>query len=329
LLDRFLAGYLRDGEFRRIPNLQISVWIAQSGESSNAALAARRRDFGLVPSPDLADAMKDADAIIAAPAADQVAVAANLLTRVMEQAPSGARCFIYGCLAVDVLRAQQFVSLADSRQLTVASGTSVATALRLPDVDVVDGTPLTEALIVVQGMAPAAELSGFEGLLPIIARRPGGETGLKAVRYVIGRQFWRVVAERSWLWPLLAAAISRSNTAQGDGVRDGRTQDLVGKGLVKKLAHNPRGWILEHRDGLRSAILVLDGVVADANFAVRARDGAMISAQWYRPPGPNRCEFDSLVGVLEDFFRTARRPWPLERSVAIAKFLEQMAAASP
>jgi hypothetical protein len=99
--------------------------------------------------------------------------------------------------------------------------------------------------------------------------------------------------------------------------------------LVKKLAHNPRGWILEHRDGLRSAILVLDGVVADANFAVRARDGAMISAQWYRPPGPNRCEFDSLVGVLEDFFRTARRPWPLERSVAIAKFLEQMAAASP
>jgi hypothetical protein len=96
---------------------------------------------------------------------------------------------------------------------------------------------------------------------------------------------------------------------------------------VKKLARNPRGWILEHRDGLRSAILVLDGVVADINFAVRARDGALISAQLYCPPAPNRCEFDPFVGMLEDFFRTARRPWPLERTVVIAKFMEQMATA--
>ena len=329
LLDRFLVGYLRDGEFRRIPNLEITVWIARSAENSIAALTARRREFNLVQSPDLAAAVRDADAIVVSPAANQVVIADNLVRRVMEHAPTGARCFIYGCLAVNVGQAQQLASLAESRRLMVAAGTSMATAFRLPDVDVVDGTALTEALIVVQGAPPAAELLALDGLLPIISRRPGGETGLKAARGLIGRQFWRVVADYAWTWPLLSAAISRSNTAQGDGIRDGRTQDLVGKGLLKKLARDPRGWILEHRDGFRSAILVLDGVIADTNFAVRTPEGAITSAQLYRPPAPNRCEFDPLASVMEDFFRTARRPWPVERSVVMAEFMEHMAAALP
>jgi hypothetical protein len=171
-----------------------------------------------------------------------------------------------------------------------------------------------------------AELWAVDGLLPIIARRRGGESGIRVVRSLKGRDVWRAGDKGEWSWPLLAAAISRSNTTQGDPVRDGRTQDLAGLGLVKKLARDPRGWIIEHADGLRSAILVLDGVVADINFAVRLRDGSITSAQLYRPPAPNRAEFDRLAAVLEDFFTTRNSQWPIERSLLVSQFMQHVTA---
>jgi len=127
---------------------------------------------------------------------------------------------------------------------------------------------------------------------------------------------------------LLAAALSRSHSPQGDPVLDGRTQDLVGLGLVPKLARNPRGWLLEHRDGLRSTILVLDGVVADFNFAVRGQDASIVSAQLFRAPAPAEQHFSRLAAVMEEFFRTGGAPWPIERNLFIAGLLEEFAKPS-
>jgi hypothetical protein len=111
-------------------------------------------------------------------------------------------------------------------------------------------------------------------------------------------------------------------------VLDGRTQDLVGLGLVPKLARRPRGWLLEHRDGLRTAILVLDGVVADFNFAVRAQNGDVLSAQLLRAPPPAEHHFSRLAAVMEDYFRDGKLPWPVERNLLIAGLLETFARPS-
>ena len=120
---------------------------------------------------------------------------------------------------------------------------------------------------------------------------------------------------------LLAAAISRSDSPQGDPVRDGRTQDLVGLGLVPKLAKNPRVWVMEHTDGVRSIVAVLDGVVADFNFAVELGDGRVVSAQIYRPPAPQRHEFSRVAEVVEKFFVSGKGPWLVRRSVLTAGLL--------
>lgn len=327
LLDRFLIGYPRDGEFRRIPDSQVAAWLAPVAENSTAfadataPLAARQRDFNLIQSPDLAAALKDADAVVAVPSAERIAMEEDRLRHVLEQVPMGTACFVYGSLAKNLASAQRLVSIAAERKLSIASGTSVATALRLPDMDIAAETPLTEALIVVQGPRPIAELWAIDGLRSVIARRRGGESGVSAVRRLEGRDVWRAGEKGDWSWSLLAAAISRSNTTQGDPVRDGRTQDVVGLGLVRKLAREPRGWLVAHVDGFRSTILVLDGVVADFNFAVRSQDGVITSAQLYRPPAPNRAEFDRLSAVLEDFFTTRKAPWPLAQSLFISEFM--------
>jgi len=105
-------------------------------------------------------------------------------------------------------------------------------------------------------------------------------------------------------------------------VLDGRTQDIAGLGLVPKLARRPQAWLLEHRDGLRTSILVLDGVIGDFNFAVRASDGRVFSAQLFRAPPPAEQHFSLLVAAMEEFFLTGKSPWSLERNLLIAGLLE-------
>ena len=327
LLDRFLIGYMRDGEFRRRAAGEIEVWLAPQVENSTtsaaakAGLAERTRDFKLVQHTRHDTALNGADAVIVISPAERVCPRTDIMKAVLQNAPAGAPCFIHGCLATNLSDAHRFLSLTSQRNVSVTAATSVATTFRLPDVQVPMAGALAEALIVVQGPQPIAELAGIDGIATMLSRR-NDETGIRSVLRLEGRRFWRAGEEGLWSKSLLAAAISRSNTNQGDSVRDGRTQDLIGLGLVKKLARDPRGWIIEQRDGTRSAILVLNGVIADINFAVRSRDGAITSAQLYRPPPPARAEFDRLAGTIDDFLTTRVAPFSVERVLLVSQFME-------
>lgn len=331
LLDRFLIGYFAGGQLRRSAGLQVALWMAQpknAATNNERPVSARERDFQLLRASSLRQALEGADAVVMTPRAGQVAIPESLLGDVLRQANAGSSCFVHGCLATGRNAARRLVQAAADRRIPLVAATSVASTFRLPDIDVAAGTRLDEALIVVQGAPEQAELEGIDALAHLVSRRRGGESGIRAVRPLDGADLWRAGEQRDWSWPLLAAALSRSNTAQGDAERDGRTQDLVGLGLVQKLARDPRGWIIEHRDGFRSALLVLNGVVADFNFAVRAHGGAITSAQLYRPPAPNRSEFDRLAGLLEQFFTTGKSAWTSEHTPFVSEFMGFVTAGS-
>ena len=328
LLDRFLIGFARDGAFQSRPGGEVGVWLPPAANHSTPVvgavntLAIRRRDFKLVQYATLEAALKGADGVVVIPAADRVGPASDLIDRVIQQCPSNTACFIYGCVAPNFIDAARLVAVAAQRNVAIASASSVATTFRLPEVDVPTNSAISEALIVVQGSNAMAALAGIDGLAPILSRGAGPGAAIRSVRFLEGRKLWSAGEDGVWLKSLLAAAIARSNTTQGDAVRDGRTQDLVGLGLVKKLARHPRGWIIGQQNGVRAAILLLDGVVADINFAVRSRDGTITSAQLYRPPAPQRAEFDRLAGVIEDFLTTRTAPWPKEQMLLVAQFME-------
>src|SRR5207245_9531137 len=128
--------------------------------------------------------------------------------------------------------ARQFVALAASRKIALLAGTPISVTWRLPPIDLTPGTPLTEALIVVQVSALAAQatppfppaslrgaaLHGLEGLLPVIERRRGGESGVRNIRFLEGKDLWRAGDKGLWSWPLLASALSRSHTPQGNSL---------------------------------------------------------------------------------------------------------------
>ena len=334
LLDRFLIGYPRDGQFHR-PDCSVHVWLA-SGAAEDE-LRRRISDFPLKRHETIEQAVASADAIVVVPR--QIS-AASLVDSVIDNATPGTSVFVHGALAQTLQEARKLADRAKSRKLELASGTPLCVTWRLPAVDLPLGQSVTGALIIVQGEFPLAELYAIDALLPIFERRAGGESGVAKVLHARGDDVWSLSASsaapltepatpaaRHARWPLLGAALSRSDCPQGDSVRDGRTQDLLGLGLVPKLAKDPRAWRLDHVDGLRTTLLVLDGVLTDFNFALRCGDGSILSAQLYRPQPPQRHEFSRLAAVIEQYSVSQVPPWSLHRSLMVGGLLDALSRA--
>jgi hypothetical protein len=208
-----------------------------------------------------------------------------------------------------------------SRSRDGIAGTAVRGAWLLPEIAIARDTRLARGLLIVQGEYPQAEIEALDALLPLVWR-----DGAKVHNVIsLGREnFWKALKED--FWPLVRSAISRSDTPQGDAVRDGRTQDLVGLGLLPGLVKSPRGWLIEHADGFQCVIAVMDGAVADYNVAVQTRAGGIVSAQVYRPPAPMEHHYSRLAALLENYFRTGVPPWPVEQNVFTAQLLQRFEA---
>ncbi len=315
ILDRFLAGYPANGAFRtRAAN---AITLFAPGASPDT-LAPRIKDLGLLQSGNLEDALAGAEAALIAWPGPGHAVEPGLVETILAQLKPGARCFVHGLLAADREAAAHADDLARSRRIQLTAATVLPCTPRLPEAHLKRGSTASDSLIVVQGDDHEATLHGVEGLHSDLER--GGtifDLPLEIRKYS-GAAVWTAGDRGEWSRELLGAALSRSNNPQGDPMTDGRTQDLLGLGLVPRLARNPRAWITRHGDGSRSAILALDGVVTDINIAVRPRSGPVVSAQLYRPPAPNQAAFHHLTAVIEDFFNGAVPPWSGHRGIAVA-----------
>jgi hypothetical protein len=88
------------------------------------------------------------------------------------------------------------------------------------------------------------------------------------------------------------------------------------------MAKNPRARIIEHAGGLRTTIMVLDGVVGDLLVAVRAGrrllPGTIYSTQLFQSPTPQQEHFSRLAAVITDFFDSTRPPWDPTRTIVAA-----------
>ena len=157
----------------------------------------------------------------------------------------------------------------------------------------------------------------------MIERRKGGETGVKAVQMIEGDEVWKAGEQGRWSKQLLTAAISRSDSPQGLTIQDGRTQDVVGNGELPKLVKKPAAYFIEHNDGLRTTLLMLNGAVKDFNFAAKVKSMPGIqSTQFFLSPTPNVTYSACLVSKIEQLFSTGKAAYPVERTLIVSGILE-------
>src|SRR5947208_5714257 len=202
-------------------------------------------------------------------------------------------------------KAKWMVDTGHRMKFPMLAGSSLPVTWRLPDLELPLNCEIEEALMVGSGGSDPMDYHALEAMQCMIERRKGGETGVKAVQMIEGDAVWKAGEQGRWSKQLLTAAISRSDTPQGLTIQDGRTQDMVGNGELPKLVKNPAAYFIEHNDGLRTTLLMLNGAIKDFNFAAKVKSMPGIqSTQFFLSPTPNVTYSACLVSKIEQLFAT-------------------------
>src|ERR1041384_129775 len=287
MADRLLVGYPHDGKWVRPDVKVVSLYVDQKPDNDQSQT--RAKEFGFQVYPTIAEALRCGG--------DKLAVDAVLIIGEHGDYPRNEKGqilypryeFFHQCVEVfekdgrtvpvyndkhlsySFEKAQWMVAASKRLKFPMLAGSSLPVTWRLPDIELPLDCEIESALMVGNGESDAMDYHALEAMQCMIERRKGGETGVKAVQMIEGDAVWQAGAQGRWAKALLAAALSRSDTPQGLTLVDGRTQDMLGNGELPKLVKNPAAYFIEHNDGLRTTLLMLNGAIKDFNFAARVK----------------------------------------------------------
>jgi hypothetical protein len=184
------------------------------------------------------------------------------------------------------------------------AGSSVPVAWRRPELQPEAGIEWERALSVGYGSPSYGEAFGYhplEGLQVMMERRKGGETGVKAVQFLEGKEAWEAAKAGKWDRALLEAALSKV--------------PVKGKGKVEEEDAGALVYLIEYRDGLQAAAYLSPRHCQEFAFAGRAKGKAEPLACWYDLPKPQRDHFSFQVQAVAQMMVTGKPTYPVERTL--------------
>ncbi len=337
--DRFMVGYPYEGRWN-MPNTKVvSMYVDQRpvGDQSDD----RAREFGFDVYPTVAEALRCGG--------DELAVDGVLLIGEHGDYPSnelgqilypryelfkecvevfeadGRSAALYNDkhLSYSFAKAQEMVEDAARLDFPLLAGSSLPVTYRLPDLELPYGCQIEEAMMLGVGGSDAMDYHALEAMQCMIERRSGSETGVAAVQMLEGDGVWRAADEGRWSTRLVEAALSRSDSPQGLSKEDGRTQDLLGSGELRRLVEKPVAYLIEFRDGLRATLLMINGAIGDYNFAAKLKgEEDPVSCQFFLTPTPNVTYSACFAAKIDEMFQTGVAPFPAQRTMIVNGILE-------
>src|SRR5437870_6391503 len=196
------------------------------------------------------------------------------------------------------------------------AGSSLPVTWRTPSLDMPLGARVREAVCIGYGGVDSYDFHALETLQCMVERRRGGESGVRWLQAYRGDTFWRAHHAGAWSGELFEAALARSHTLTPS--RAGFNHLFPNGDELKALVTDPIAYQYEHLDGLKSTMLLMNGLVQDFNFAahLEGRDEPL-STQMYLPMPPARTTlanfFSPQVNNVEQMFLTGRPSYPVER----------------
>ena len=335
--DRFMVGYPYGGKWHYPDMDVVSLYVDQKPEGDQSA--DRAREFGFDVYPTIAEALRCGT--------DKIAVDAVLIIGEHGEYPNNEKGqklypryeFFKECVqvfeedgrAVPIYndkhlsysfdKAKEMIDDGQRLDFAILAGSSLPVTWRLPDVELEKGCEVSEALMVGCGGSDPMDYHALEAMQCMIERRKGGETGVKQVQMIEGDDVCKALEAGRFSHRLLEAALSRSDTPCGKTNEDGRTQDLLGNGELPVLVEKPAAYFIEHNDGLKTTLLMLNGAIKDFCFACEA-DGEIVSTQFFLSPTPNVTYSACLVAKIEEMIETGKAPFPAERTLIVSGALE-------
>ena len=213
---------------------------------------------------------------------------------------------------------KEMVDIAQAMGFALMAGSSLPVTWRTPSVELPLGAPMTEALCIGYGGVDSYDFHALETLQCMVERRAGGESGVKWLQAYRGDSVWEAHHQQSWSRELFEAALSRSHTLTPS--RPGFNHIYPTLDEMRELVKEPVVYQYEHADGLKSTMILLNGLVQDFNFAAHLTDrDAPFSTQMYLPMPPARTTlanfFSPQVNNVEKMFLTGKATYPVERTL--------------
>jgi hypothetical protein len=222
-------------------------------------------------------------------------------------------------LSYTFAKARKMIGWSKELKFPLMAGSSLPVTWRRPELEPRLDTPIEEGLVACYGPLEVYGFHGLEALQVMMERRKGGETGVKAVTCLTGKDVWRAGDAGRWSWDLLDAALSRS-----ESVNLGDVRRNVGSISVQGMPQAPAAaFLIEYRDGTHGTVLLLNGHLQDFCFAGRIKGETKPASCLYRmPPPPGARYFDGLTFNIEKMLETGKAPYPIERTLLTTGILD-------
>ena len=214
--------------------------------------------------------------------------------------------------------AREMYDISQSMEFAFMAGSSLPVTWRTPSIEMPLGTPVAEAVCVGYGGVDSYDFHALETLQCMVERREGGETGVKWLQAYRGDAFWDAHHTQLWSRELFESALCRSHTLTP--ARAGFNNTFPTLDEMKQIVPEPIAYHYEHGDGLKSTMILMNGLVQDFNFAAYiGDDNTVLSTQMYLPMPPARTTlanfFSPLVNNIEQMFVTGKATYPVERTL--------------
>ncbi|MCC7261173.1 MAG: hypothetical protein IT369_01495 [Candidatus Latescibacteria bacterium] len=203
-------------------------------------------------------------------------------------------------LAYDFHDAQWMWNRARELKIPLMAGSSLPLAWRNPWLEYEKGALVDEALAIGYGGIEAYGYHAIESLLCMIERRRGGESGVVAVQCLEGDEVWRARDRGEWSGELAEAACAPIENKPA--------------GTIQEHTKEPAVFLFEHRDGLKTAVLMVNGYVNQFAYAGRV-GGKVQGSEFYLQEGDPYSHFSYLCRNVQQFCQTGQAPYPPERTL--------------
>jgi hypothetical protein len=329
MAERFLHGYPIEGKWHHPPIEVVSAYVDQIPE--NDLSRARAKEFGFKIYPSVAEALRNGG--------DKLAVDAVLVIgehgkyprnefnqieyprydyfkKIVEvYAKDGRTAPIFNDkhLSYKFEWAKEMVDTSKKMKFPLLAGSSLPVTWRMPSIDMPHGAEVEEVMCVAFGGQDVYDFHAHETIQCMAERRKGGETGVVAVQGLKSDNVWKLLAEKGWPADLFEACLCRSQTlAQPTGT----SHRYPTSAQMKELVKDPVLHRVEYADGLKSTMLMLNGLVGDFTFAARLKgEKNPLSVLFHLPPKPNVTYSAALMSKAEEMFVTGKASYPIERTL--------------
>jgi hypothetical protein len=209
--------------------------------------------------------------------------------------------------------ARAMVDLSRELKFPLLAGSSLPVAWRVPGFELPRDSAIEGMVSVGYGGLEAYGFHALEMHQCLLERRRGGETGVKSVRTIPSSQVFATLEQSGGMRSLLEAALETLPSGSTPSLRDWKLRD------------ESAIYDLEHVDGLRTAVVMANGLAGQFCCALKLKGRDKPVATWFKlqenaPFG----HFAYLLRAIEQTIRQRKTVYPVERTLLTTGILDRV-----